>query len=124
MFGISEFAGEPEVTELRCVLKRLYSDFVVVEIPEKGRVLRPRKDEEEESEGEEEAEEDEEGKRPDKLEEQELERMRKVAEGAEEQCVLDLKVPTGREWMFSLMDLGARIKKNTTMATRQISHKF
>ncbi|KAL3121943.1 hypothetical protein niasHT_001942 [Heterodera trifolii] len=44
MFGLTEFASNSSAFddgEIRCVLKRLYSDFIVIEIPSDGHVLKP-----------------------------------------------------------------------------------
>lgn len=42
-FSITEYAGDPNLLEIPCIFKRLYSDFVVVEIPSVNNVLKPGK---------------------------------------------------------------------------------
>ena len=36
---MTEYVGQEEWPEVRCVMKRLYSDFIVVEIPKDGKRL-------------------------------------------------------------------------------------
>lgn len=40
-FEITEYLGDPNLTSVDCVFKRLYSDFIVIEMPKEGVVLRP-----------------------------------------------------------------------------------
>lgn len=40
-FGIKEYAGEKNLSEIFCIMKRFYSDFIVIEIPVANLILQP-----------------------------------------------------------------------------------
>lgn len=40
-FEITEYLGDSNLPSIDCVLKRLYSDFIVIEMPSKGIALQP-----------------------------------------------------------------------------------
>lgn len=40
-FCIEEYVSEKNLCEVSCIMKRLYSDFIVIEIPTLGSVLQP-----------------------------------------------------------------------------------
>ncbi|KAI1725032.1 putative pseudouridine synthase [Ditylenchus destructor] len=48
-YGITEYVGEKDLTEIPCVIKLLYSDFIVVEIDNTKHVLEPEAVSDEES---------------------------------------------------------------------------
>lgn len=40
-YGIEEYVGDNNLCEIPCIMKRFYSDFIVIEIPTAGSVLQP-----------------------------------------------------------------------------------
>ena len=100
--NITEYVSEENWPELKCILKRLYSDFVVIEIPKDGNILKPNYNNNEE-ENEDKEENNGENKTnsaelPKELEckSEQMSKFSQIVEGEIEDCVVDLKV----FWMF------------------------
>jgi hypothetical protein len=97
-FGITEFASSELSAELPCVFKRLYTDFIVVEIGPDGQKLVPnfevKKEEEEEEKISEPPAEEEEMKRPDLLDDEIMSRIDRIygEEIDDEHVTLNFKV--------------------------------
>nr|CAD2169848.1 unnamed protein product [Meloidogyne enterolobii] len=95
--NITEYVSEEDWPELRCILKRLYSDFVVIEIPKDGNILKPNyNNNEEENEDKEENNEENKtnsGELPKELEciSEQISKFPQIVEGEIEDCVIDLK---------------------------------
>lgn len=39
--AITEYLGDPNLPSINCILKRLYSDFIVIEMPKENVALHP-----------------------------------------------------------------------------------
>ncbi|CAK5085408.1 unnamed protein product [Meloidogyne enterolobii] len=95
--NITEYVSEEDWPELRCILKRLYSDFVVIEIPKDGNILKPNyNNNEEENEDKEEDNGENKtnsGELPKELEciSEQISKFSQIVEGEIEDCVVDLK---------------------------------
>uniref|UniRef100_A0A915MZC1 TRUD domain-containing protein n=1 Tax=Meloidogyne javanica TaxID=6303 RepID=A0A915MZC1_MELJA len=95
--NITEYVSEENWPELKCILKRLYSDFVVIEIPKDGNILKPNYNNNEE-ENEDKEENNGENKTnsaelPKELEckSEQMSKFSQIVEGEIEDCVVDLK---------------------------------
>lgn len=92
--NISEYASNEDWPELKCILKRLYSDFIVIEIPKDGNILKPNFNnncyDEEENNEENKTEAVELPKELDCINEQ-ISKFSQIAEGEIEECIIDLK---------------------------------
>nr|CAD2130497.1 unnamed protein product [Meloidogyne enterolobii] len=95
--NITEYVSGEVWPELKCILKRLYSDFVVIEIPKDGNILKPNynnneeeNEDKEEDNGENKTNSAELPKELDCISEQ-ISKFSQIVEGEIEECVIDLK---------------------------------
>ncbi|KAF7639323.1 TRUD domain-containing protein [Meloidogyne graminicola] len=96
--NISEYASDENWHELKCILKRLYSDFIVIEIPSDGNVLEPKFNDNICSEEVDEEEKEEQGNvdivtLPKELEclNEQISKFSQILEGEINECIVNLK---------------------------------